>query len=55
MVWDELSAGDRSLVGVCEGPEAAQPFRPDIKPIDAYAALLLDTIDMANEHRLETG
>lgn len=44
VVWDELGAGIGSLIGLSEGPEAAQPFRPDIKPVDAYDAAILDTL-----------
>ena len=38
VVWDELGAGNGSLIALSEGAEAAQPFRPDIKPVDAYNA-----------------
>ena len=44
VVWDELGSGNGSLIGLAEGPEAAQPFRPEIKPVDAYAAAILDDI-----------
>ena len=46
VVWDELGTGNGSLIGLAEGPEAAQPFRPEIKPVDAYAAAILDSIDL---------
>jgi microcompartment protein CcmK/EutM len=46
VVWDELGTGDGSLIGLAEGPEAAQPFRPEIKPVDAYAAAILDSINL---------
>ena len=46
VVWDELGTGNGSLIGLAEGPEASQPFRPDIKPVDAYAAAILDSIDL---------
>ena len=45
-VWDDLGSGDGSLIGLAEGPEANQPFRPELKPVDAYAAALLDTIEV---------
>ena len=32
-----------------EGGEAAQPFRPDYKPVDAYNAALLDAIDIEDD------
>lgn len=44
VLWDQLGAGTGSLVGLAEGPEASQPFRPEIKPVDAYAAALLDEV-----------
>ncbi len=46
VVYDELGAGDNSLAAIAEGPEAAQPFRPAVKPIDAYVAAILDHIDI---------
>jgi microcompartment protein CcmK/EutM len=46
VVWDELGSGNGSLIGLAEGPEAAQPFRPEIKPVDAYAAAILDSIHL---------
>ncbi|MGH7136106.1 MAG: EutN/CcmL family microcompartment protein, partial [Pirellulales bacterium] len=46
VVYDELGAGQGSLIAISEGGEAAQPFYPDDKPIDAYNAAILDTIDV---------
>lgn len=46
VVWDELSAGRGDRIAVSEGAEASQPFRPDIKPVDAYNAAILDRIDI---------
>jgi microcompartment protein CcmK/EutM len=46
VAWDELGAGIGNLVALSEGPEAAQPFRPEIKPIEAYAAAILDRLDV---------
>ena len=46
VVWDELGCGNGSLIGLAEGPEAAQPFRPEIKPVDAYAAAILDNLNL---------
>jgi ethanolamine utilization protein EutN len=45
VVWDDLGAGVGSLIGVSEGSEAAQPFQPEVKPVDAYNAALIDHID----------
>lgn len=47
VVWDELGAGIGSLVAFSEGAEAAQPFRPEMKPVDAYCAAILDDIHLA--------
>ncbi len=44
VLWDELGAGNGSLVALSESSEAAQPFRPDIIPVDAYNAAILDSI-----------
>jgi microcompartment protein CcmK/EutM len=46
VVYDELGAGIGSLIAISEGGEAAQPFRPEIKPVDAYCAAILDQIDL---------
>ncbi len=46
VVWDELGAGIGSLIGLSEGAEAAQPFRPENKPVDAIAAAILDQVDI---------
>jgi ethanolamine utilization protein EutN len=49
VVYDELGAGIGSRIAVSEGAEAAQPFRPEIKPVDAYAAAVLDQVEMGTE------
>lgn len=46
VVWDRLGAGTGSLIALSEGPEASQPFRPEVKPVEAYASAILDTLDM---------
>ena len=46
VVWDELSAGPGSYIALSEGPEAAQPFRPEIKPVDAYVSAILDNLNI---------
>jgi ethanolamine utilization protein EutN len=48
VVWDELGAGVGSQIAISEGGEAAQPFRPDIKPVDAYNAAILDQINISD-------
>jgi ethanolamine utilization protein EutN len=44
IVYDELGAGHGSQIAFSEGGEAAQPFYPDMKPIDAYNAAILDEL-----------
>jgi len=47
VVCDQLGAGVGSRILLSEGPEAAQPFRPAITPIDAYNAGILDHIHLS--------
>ena len=42
--YDRLGAGNGNIIGYVEGREAAQPFDQDV-PVDAYAALIVDTIN----------
>lgn len=44
VVLDELGAGEGQQVGISEGGEAAAPFIPAKKPIDAYCSCILDRI-----------
>jgi ethanolamine utilization protein EutN len=46
VVYDELGAGEGSFIAISEGGEAAQPFRPNDKPIDAYNAAILDQLNL---------
>ena len=39
-----LGAGSGSRIGFSEGAEAAAPFHPKKKPVDAYCACILDQI-----------
>ena len=48
VVYDELGTGIGSLIAFSEGVEAAQPFAPNYKPLDAYNAAILDQIEMTN-------
>jgi len=50
VVWDDLGAGIGDRIAIAEGPEASQPFRPELKPVDAYNSAILDHLDI----RLET-
>lgn len=44
VVWDEHGAGEGSLIAISESGEAAQPFRPAMKPVDAYNSAILDDL-----------
>ena len=46
VAWDDLGSGMQSRVAISEGAEAAQPFRPDKKPVDCYISAILDRIEM---------
>ena len=48
-VFDELGAGIGSRIAISEGREAAVPFYPEVKPIDAYCAAILDHINIETE------
>jgi ethanolamine utilization protein EutN len=47
---DELGGGVGSRVGVSEGREAAMPFHPERKPIDAYCACILDRVQRTTDY-----
>ena len=44
VIYDELGAGGGSRIAFSEGAEAAAPFHPKKKPVDAYCACILDQI-----------
>jgi carbon dioxide concentrating mechanism protein CcmL len=44
IAWDICGSGPGDLVALAEGPEAGQPFAPDIKPIDASIVAILDNV-----------
>jgi ethanolamine utilization protein EutN len=46
VAYDEQRSGIGDLIAVSEGGEAAAPFEPDVKPIDAYNAAILDQLDV---------
>ncbi|HLQ45912.1 MAG TPA: EutN/CcmL family microcompartment protein, partial [Planctomycetaceae bacterium] len=46
VIYDDLGAGSGDLIAVSEGAEAAAPFAPNLKPIDAYAAAILDAVEV---------
>jgi len=47
--YDDLGADVGCRVAISEGREAAQPFHPDVKPIDTYIAAILDTVQVRPE------
>ncbi len=46
VIYDEMGAGIGSLMAVSESAEASAPFDPAVKPIDAYNAAILDTVNV---------
>jgi ethanolamine utilization protein EutN len=46
VTYDELGAGLGTVIAVSEGAEASAPFHPHQKPIDAYNAAILDTVEV---------
>ena len=44
VIFDGLGAGNGNRIGFSEGGEAAAPFHPDKKPVDAYCACILDQL-----------
>lgn len=44
VVFDQLGAGLGHRIAFSEGREAAMPFYPEDKPLDAYCAAILDTV-----------
>ncbi len=45
VVFDQLGAGIGCQIALSEGREAAMPFYPEVKPIDAYNAAILDRLE----------
>ena len=45
VVLDQLGADVGCRIALSEGREAAMPFHPDVKPVDAYNAAILDTLE----------
>jgi ethanolamine utilization protein EutN len=44
VIYDDLGASQGNRIGFSEGVEAAAPFFPHRKPLDAYCACLLDAV-----------
>ena len=49
VIFDNLGAGHGNLIGFSEGGEAAVPFLPERKPVDAYCACILDQVQVAHD------
>ena len=55
VIYDELGAGNGHRIGVSEGVEAAAPFHPVKKPVDAYCACILDHLTVRPQpHQAES-
>jgi microcompartment protein CcmK/EutM len=46
VIFDNLGAGYGHRVGFSEGTEAAAPFHPEKKPVDAFCACVLDKVEV---------
>ena len=44
VIFDDLRAGIGNRIGFSEGGEAAAPFHPEKRAVDAYCACILDQI-----------
>jgi ethanolamine utilization protein EutN len=49
VIFDNLGAGHGHRIGFSEGGEAAVPFLPDRKPVDAYCACILDRVAVSDQ------
>jgi ethanolamine utilization protein EutN len=47
VIYDNLGSGMGSRIGFSEGGEAAAPFLPEKKPVDAYCACILDHVKVS--------
>lgn len=44
VIFDNLGAGNGQRIGISEGGEAAAPFHPEKKPVDAFCACIIDQL-----------
>lgn len=49
VLWDQLGAGIGDVCLISDGGEATQPFRPELKPVDAYNSALVDHCEIDAE------
>ena len=46
VIFDNLGAGHGHKVGFSEGGEAAAPFHPEKKPVDAFCGCIVDQLNL---------
>ena len=46
VIFDNLGAGNGQKIAFAEGGEAAVPFIPEKKPVDAYCSCILDHLHL---------
>lgn len=49
IVVDEMGTTEGAWIGISDGREAAAPFEPERKPVDAYVACILDHWTISQE------
>jgi microcompartment protein CcmK/EutM len=42
---DQLGAAEGQMVAFVEGREAANPWWPEMAPVDAYCSLIVESVD----------
>ena len=50
IILDNLGAGFGNQVGISEGVEAAAPFHPEKKPLDAFCACIIDHLNLGGKN-----
>ncbi|MGF1578030.1 MAG: EutN/CcmL family microcompartment protein [Gemmataceae bacterium] len=48
VIYDQLGAGNGDRIATSEGVEAAAPFYPEKKAVDAYCACILDQVNVVS-------
>ena len=49
VIYDNLGAGNGQQICFSEGGEAAAPFLPDKKPVDAFCGCILDQVNVQDK------
>jgi microcompartment protein CcmK/EutM len=49
VVYDELGAGEDSVIAISEGREASMPWWPAHVPLDAYCVAMIDNVNVKRE------